>query len=155
MAIFGFICVLILEFKTFKSLIIVLSVIPLGVIGGILMLLLAGQPLSFVAIIGFIALVGIEVRNSILLVDFTNQLRATGVSLDDAIIKAGEIRFVPIILTAMTTILGLLPLIWEFSPLYSPLALVIVGGILTSTLLSRIVTPVMYKLLPPKIEVNK
>lgn len=131
------------------------SVIPLGVIGGILMLLLAGQPLSFVAIIGFIALVGIEVRNSILLVDFTNQLRATGVSLDDAIIKAGEIRFVPIILTAMTTILGLLPLIWEFSPLYSPLALVIVGGILTSTLLSRIVTPVMYKLLPPKIEVNK
>lgn len=154
-AIFGFICVLILEFKTFKSLIIVLSVIPLGVIGGILMLLLAGQPLSFVAIIGFIALVGIEVRNSILLVDFTNQLRATGVSLDDAIIKAGEIRFVPIILTAMTTILGLLPLIWEFSPLYSPLALVIVGGILTSTLLSRIVTPVMYKLLPPKIEVNK
>ncbi len=152
LATFGFISVLILEFKAFKSLIIVLSVIPLGVIGGVLMLFLTGQPLSFVAIIGFIALIGIEVKNSILLVDFTNQLRMEGVKLDEAILKAGEIRFVPIILTASTTIFGLIPLIIEFSPLYSPLALVIVGGLITSTFLSRIITPVMYKLLPPKIK---
>lgn len=152
LAVFGFISVLILEFKAFKSLIIVLSVIPLGVIGGVLMLYLTGQPLSFVAIIGFIALVGIEVKNSILLVDFTNQLRTEGMKLDEAILKAGEIRFVPIILTASTTIFGLIPLIIEFSPLYSPLALVIVGGLITSTFLSRIITPVMYKLLPPRIK---
>ena len=151
-AIFGFLSILILEFKTFKSLIIVLSVIPLGIIGAVYMLLLSGQPFSFVAIIGLIALVGIEIKNSILLVDFTNQLRANGVALNKAIIQAGEIRFVPIILTAITTICGLIPLVIEFSPLYSPLALVIIGGLLTSTLLSRIVTPVMYKLLPPKVE---
>lgn len=152
LAITIFIGILILEFKTFKSLLIVLSVIPLGLIGAVLMLFVAGQPMSFVAIIGLIALVGIEIKNSILMVDFINQLRTQGKPLEQAIIKAGEMRFVPILLTAFTAIFGLLPLVIEFSPLYSPLALVVIGGLLTSTLLSRIVTPVMYKLLPPKIE---
>ena len=90
--IFLFIMVLILEFKTFKSTLIVLSVIPLGIIGGVLMLWLTGNPMSFVAIIGFIGLAGIEVKNSILLVDFTNQLRQQGKSLDTAIKEAGELR---------------------------------------------------------------
>jgi multidrug efflux pump subunit AcrB len=130
----------------------VLSVIPLGIIGAILILLLFGQTLSFTATIGLIALAGIEVKNSILLVDFTNQLRQEGASLDEAIQKAGEIRFVPILLTSLTAIGGLIPLVIEYSPLYSPLALVLIGGLISSTLLSRLVTPVMYKLLPPKIE---
>lgn len=147
-----FLSILILEFKNFKSLLIVLSVIPLGMIGAVLMLFIAGQPLSFVSIIGFIALIGIEIKNSILLVDFTNQLRKEGMELEPAILLAGEIRFIPILLTAVTAIVGLIPLVIEFSPLYSPLALVIIGGLLTSTFLSRIITPVMYKLLPPKIE---
>jgi hypothetical protein len=81
--VFLFIMVLILEFKTFKSTLIVLSVIPLGIIGGVLMLWLSGNPMSFVAIIGFIGLAGIEVKNSILLVDFTNQLREQGKSLTE------------------------------------------------------------------------
>lgn len=150
--VFGLLAVLILEFGTFKSTLIVLSVIPLGIIGAILILLLFGQTLSFTATIGLIALAGIEVKNSILLVDFTNQLRQEGASLDEAIQKAGEIRFVPILLTSLTAIGGLIPLVIEYSPLYSPLALVLIGGLISSTLLSRLVTPVMYKLLPPKIE---
>lgn len=154
-AVFGFLGVLILEFGSFRSTLIVLSVIPLGVVGGILALFFAGETLSFVATIGFIALVGIEVKNSLLLVDFTNQLRAQGLSLEAAIREAGEIRFVPIVLTSLTAIGGLIPLVVEYSDLYSPLALVLIGGIVSSTLLSRLVTPVMYKLLPPKVQAEE
>lgn len=150
--VFGFLGVLILEFKTFKSILIVLSVIPLGIVGGLAMLFLTGETLSFTATIGFIALVGIEVKNSLLVVDFTNQLREQGKGIEEAIIEAGEIRFVPILLTSMTAIGGLLPLVIEYSALYSPLALVLIGGLISSTLLSRLVTPVMYKLLPPRVE---
>jgi multidrug efflux pump subunit AcrB len=75
--------------------------------------------------------------------------------LDEAIQEAGETRFVPIILTTLTAIGGLIPLVLENSPLYSPLALVIIGGLISSTLLTRIVTPVLYKLLAPRIEVEK
>jgi multidrug efflux pump subunit AcrB len=149
--IFGILGTLILEFKTFRGTLIVLSVIPLGIIGAVLMLLATGNTFSFVAVIGLIALIGIEVKNSILLVDYTDQLRKQGMSLDKAIQEAGETRFVPIILTTLTAIGGLLPLVMENNPLYSPLALVIIGGLISSTLLTRIVTPVLYKLLAPKI----
>jgi len=151
--IFLFIMVLLLEFKTFKSTLIVLSVIPLGIIGGVSMLWIAGYPMSFVAIIGFIGLAGIEVKNSILLVDFTNQLRAEGKELNAAIKEAGEIRFLPIVLTSLTAIGGLMPIALNSNPLVSPLALVLIGGLISSTVLSRIVTPVVYKLIPPKVEV--
>lgn len=152
--VFLFIMVLILEFKTFKSTLIVLSVIPLGIIGGVVMLWLTGNPLSFVAILGFIGLAGIEVKNSILLVDFTNQLREQGKTVDEAIREAGEIRFLPIVLTSLTAIGGLLPIAISSNPLISPLALVLIGGLISSTVLSRIVTPVVYKLIPPKVENN-
>jgi multidrug efflux pump subunit AcrB len=150
--VFLFIMVLLLEFKTFKSTLIVLSVIPLGIIGGVSMLWLTGNPMSFVAIIGFIGLAGIEVKNSILLVDFTNQLRAQGMDLDAAIREAGEVRFLPIVLTSLTAIGGLVPIAMNSNPLVSPLALVLIGGLVSSTVLSRIVTPVVYKLIPPKVD---
>jgi multidrug efflux pump subunit AcrB len=153
--IFLFLMVLILEFKTFKSTLIVLSVIPLGVIGGVLMLWVTGNPMSFVSIIGFIGLAGVEVKNSILLVDFTNQLRKEGKSVDEAIREAGELRFLPIVLTSLTAIGGLTPIAISSNPLISPLALVLIGGLISSTVLSRIVTPVMYKLIPPKIQINE
>lgn len=152
LTVFLFIAVLILQFKTFKGMLIVLSVIPLGVVGGVLMLWLSGNPMSFIAIIGFIGLAGIEVKNSILLVDFTNQLRMEGTPLDQAIEKAGEIRFLPVILTSLTAIGGLIPLAMNPNPQISPLALVLIGGLISSTILSRIVTPVMYKLIPPQLE---
>jgi multidrug efflux pump subunit AcrB len=149
--IFMFVAVLVLMFKTFKSMLIVLSVIPLGIVGAVLALLVTGNPLSFVAIIGLIALAGVEVKNSILLVDFTNQLRQQGKSVDEAIREAGEVRFLPIVLTSLTAIGGLLPIALSTNPLISPLAIVLIGGLISSTILSRIVTPVVYKLIPPKI----
>jgi multidrug efflux pump subunit AcrB len=152
--VFLFIAVLILEFRTFKSTLIVLSVIPLGVVGAVLALLITGNSLSFIAIVGLIALAGIEVKNTILLVDFTNQLREQGKSLEDAIREAGEVRFLPIILTSMTAIGGLLPIAISTNPLISPLAIVLIGGLISSTLLSRVVTPVVYKLIPPRVEVK-
>lgn len=152
LTVFLFTAVLILQFKTFKGLLIILSVIPLGVVGGVATLWLTGNPMSFVAIIGFIGLAGIEVKNSILLVDFTNQLRAQGVELNEAIEQAGETRFLPVILTSLTAIGGLIPIAINPNPLISPLALVLIGGLISSTILSRIVTPVMYKLIPPAVE---
>jgi multidrug efflux pump subunit AcrB len=153
--IFGILGTLILEFKTFRSTLIVLSVIPLGIIGAVLMLIATGNTFSFVAVIGLIALIGIEVKNSILLVDYTDQLRRQGMPLDEAIQEAGETRFIPIILTTLTAIGGLMPLVMENNPLYSPLALVIIGGLISSTILTRIVTPVLYKLLAPRISVDQ
>jgi multidrug efflux pump subunit AcrB len=149
--VFMFIAVLVLMFKTFKSMLIVLSVIPLGIVGAVIALLITGNPLSFVSIIGLIALAGVEVKNSILLVDFTNQLRQQGKSVDEAIREAGEVRFLPIVLTSLTAIGGLLPIALSTNPLIAPLAIVLIGGLISSTILSRIVTPVVYKLIPPKI----
>lgn len=152
--VFGILAVLVLEFGSFKSTLIVATVIPLGVMGGLLALFLSGYSVSFSAMIGFIALVGIEIKNSILLVDFTNQLRREGRPLDAAIAEAGEVRFLPILLTSLTAIGGLLPLALQHSGLYSPLAWVIIGGLTSSTLIGRLVTPVLYKLLPPPLEAD-
>jgi len=151
MSTFLFIAVLILQFKNFRGILIVLSVIPLGVAGGIVLLYLTGHNLSLVTTIGFIGLAGIEVKNSLLLVDFTNQLRREGMETDKAIAQAGETRFLPVVLTSLTAILGLIPIALNPNPNISPLAIVLIGGLITSTLLSRILTPVMYKLIPPAV----
>jgi multidrug efflux pump subunit AcrB len=151
-ALLGVIAILVLEFGSFKSTLIVLTVVPFGIAGGIIMLALTGNTISFTATIGFIALIGIETKNSILLVDFTNRLRAEGMPLDEAIERAGEIRFLPILLTSATAIGGMLPLAVQNAGMYSPLAWVIIGGLISSTLVARVVTPVMYKLIPPAIE---
>jgi multidrug efflux pump subunit AcrB len=151
-ATFMILAVLILEFKTFRGTLIVASVIPLGVMGGILALFLTGNTLSFTAMIGFVALIGIEIKTSILLVDFTNQLRLQGMELEEAIRKAGEVRFLPIVLTSLTAIGGLLPLALQGHALYAPLAWVIIGGLISSTLLARIVTPVLYKTWTPALQ---
>jgi multidrug efflux pump subunit AcrB len=148
-AAFGILAILVLEFRSFRGTFIVASVIPLGFIGGILGLWLTGYSLSFMAAIGFVALIGIEIKNSILLVDFTNQLRAQGMELKEAIEKAGEIRFLPVVLTTLTALGALFPLAIQGSGLYSPLAIVIMGGLLSSLVLSRLVTPVLYSLMPP------
>jgi multidrug efflux pump subunit AcrB len=148
-AAFGILAILVLEFGSIRGTIIVASVVPLGIVGGILGLWCTGYSLSFTAAVGFIALIGIEIKNSILLVDFTNQLRAQGVELKAAIERAGEIRFLPVVLTTLTALGALLPLALQRSGLYSPLAVVIMGGLISSLLLSRLVTPILYSLIPP------
>ncbi|WP_369916131.1 efflux RND transporter permease subunit [Xanthomonas sp. NCPPB 3005] len=150
-ALFGIVAILVLEFGNFRSTLIVLGVIPFGIGGAIVALWIAGYPLSYTAILGFVALVGVEIKNSILLVDFTNAARRAGMPLLQAIEHAGEERFLPVLLTSVTAIGGLLPLALSASGLYAPMAIVMIGGLLASTLLARIVTPVMYLLLPPSV----
>jgi multidrug efflux pump subunit AcrB len=140
LAVFGILGVLVVEFGRFRETAVVAGVIPLGMFGGLVALFVTGNSLSYTAVIGFVALIGIEIKNSILLVDFTNQLR-------EAIERAGEVRFLPVLLTSVTAIGGLLPLALSGSGLYGPLAWVIIGGLISSTILSRIVTPVMYLLI--------
>lgn len=149
-ALFGILAVLLLEFRSFATTAVVAFVIPFGIMGGLIALAIAGESLSFTAVIGFVALIGIEIKNSILLVEFANQQRANGVRLREAIERAGEVRFLPVLLTSLTAIGGLSPLVFEHSPLYSPLAMVLIGGLVSSTLIARIVTPAMYLLLAPK-----
>ena len=141
-------------FESFLTPLLIMAAIPFSLVG---ILPAHGALNAFftaTSMIGMIALAGIIVRNSILLVDFTNQLREQGMELDRAIAEAGETRFLPILLTSATAIGGLLPLATQGSGLYSPLAIVIIGGLISSTLLARLVTPVMYKLLPPTVEVR-
>jgi multidrug efflux pump subunit AcrB len=138
--------ILVAEFGEFREALVVAGVIPLGTFGGLIGLLLTGNNLSFLAVIGFVALIGIEIKNSILLVDFTSQLRDRGMALREAIERAGEVRFLPVLLTSVTAIGGLTPLALFGGSLYGPLAIVLIGGLISSTLLSRIVTPAMYLL---------
>ena len=145
-ALFCIFAILVWEFGRFREALVVAGVIPLGTFGGLVALLVTGNSLSFLAIIGFVALIGIEIKNSILLVDFTSQLREQGMGLRDAIERAGEVRFLPVLLTSVTAIGGLLPLALFGGSLYGPLAIVLIGGLISSTLLSRIVTPAMYLL---------
>ncbi|PTQ13276.1 multidrug transporter AcrB [Sphingomonas oleivorans] len=151
-AILGILAVLVLEFGRFRRVAVVAGIIPLGLFGAVTALWLTGNSLSFTAMIGLVALIGIEIKNSILLVDFTEQLRDEGLPVREAIERAGEVRFLPVLLTSITAIGGLLPLAIEHSGLYSPMAIAIMGGLISSTLLSRVATPVMYLLLAGRHE---
>ena len=134
----------------FESLIhpftIILS-IPLAGVGAVAIFLLLDRTFNIMAYIGIIMLVGIAVNDSIILVDAINQLRRDGLSRFEAIIEAGQRRIRPIIMTSLTTILALLPLtigIGEGAALRSPMALAVIGGLVTSTLLTLIVIPCVY-----------
>lgn len=144
-AVLGIFAILVLQFQSFSQPFVVLSAIPLAFSGSIVSLFLAGYSFSFLAFVGFTSLVGIVVNTSIILVDYSNQLREQGMEKLAAIQKASETRFTPIILTSMTTILGLLPLTLSGSSLWSPLGWTIIGGMVSSTLLTLLIVPILYK----------
>jgi multidrug efflux pump subunit AcrB len=143
-AMLGVFAILVLQFKSYLQPLIIFSALPLAVIGSILALFITGSTFSFSAFIGLTSLVGIVVKNSILLVDYTNQLRAEGMALVPALKAAGERRFVPILLTAATTVGGLLPLTLGGGTFWAPMGWTIIGGLMTSTALTLIVVPVLY-----------
>ena len=145
-ALLGILGVLVLQFRSFSQPLIIIVAVPLAVIGSIPALLITGFTFSFSAFIGLTSLVGIVVNNSIILVDYANQLIASGKSVLESIIEASETRFSPIILTTLTTIGGLLPLTLTNSTMWSPMGWVIIGGLIASTALTLIVVPVLYKL---------
>ena len=145
-AMIGIFGVLVLQFRSFSQPLIVFSAIPFAVIGSILALLITGYSFSFTAFIGLTSLVGIVVNNSILLVDYTNQLRQDGKDLLTALKESGETRFRPIIFTTGTTIGGLLPLTLQGGTLWAPMGWTIIGGLVVSTFLTLILVPVLYRI---------
>jgi HAE1 family hydrophobic/amphiphilic exporter-1 len=140
----------------FESLIhpfVILFTIPLALVGAVFALFLTGTTVNVVAFIGIIMLVGIVVNNAILLVDLINQLRQTGVEKTAAILEAGRSRLRPILMTTLTTVLGLLPMALGFgegAEVRTPMAITVIGGLLVSTLLTLVVIPVVYSLLDRK-----
>ena len=137
--------VLVLQFRSVLQPFIVFSAIPLAVCGSFFALYLTGWPFSFFAFVGLISLIGIVVNNSIIMVDYINQLRRQGKELTEAIILGSNRRFKPILLTTITTILGLVPLTLQATNQWSPLCWTIIGGMISSTLLSLVVVPILYK----------
>lgn len=140
-------------YESFLAPFIIFLTIPLCVIGVISILTLTGTPLSIVAFIGIIMLAGIVVNNSIVLVDYTNQLRARGYSIHEAVKEAGRTRLRPILMTSLTTILALLPLslgLGSGGEAWAPMARSVIGGLTTSTLVTLLVIPVIYTYLAPK-----
>ncbi len=140
----------------FESLIhpfVILFTIPLALVGAVLALYITGTTVNIVALIGVIMLAGIVVNNAIVLVDLINQLRAQGVERVEAIMEAGSARLRPILMTSLTTALGLLPMAMGFgegSEVRTPMAITVIGGLVVSTLLTLVVIPVVYSLMDRK-----
>ncbi|MCL6414388.1 efflux RND transporter permease subunit [Aestuariirhabdus sp. Z084] len=149
-ALLGIFAVLVLQFRSFLQPLIVFAAIPFAIIGVIFFLLITGNTFSFMAFIGFSSLVGIVVNNSIILVDYANQLLGRGYSVHEAALESGKTRLIPILLTTLTTVGGLLPLTLSSSTLWAPLGWTIIGGLISSTMLTIYVVPVLYKLLTPE-----
>ncbi|MGE5530929.1 MAG: efflux RND transporter permease subunit, partial [Bacteroidota bacterium] len=138
------------QFEALLHPLTILLSVPLAATGVGLALFLSGRHFGLTAFIGTLMLVGIVVKNGILLVDYTNQLRARGIPRDDALLLAGPTRLRPILMTASAAILGMLPIatgLGEGSEVQAPMATAVIGGLITSTLLTLFVVPVAYSLL--------
>ena len=139
--------IMVAQFQSLLSPFIIMFTIPLAFTGGFIALIIGGLDMSVIAIIGFIMMAGIIVNNGIVLVDYINQLRAEGMPKREALIEAGVTRLRPILMTALTTILGLSVMAFsqdESSAMMRPIALVCIGGLLYATLMTLFVVPAIY-----------
>jgi len=138
---------LFLNFRAVRPVLLILTNIPLALVGGVLGLKASGLYLSVSASVGFIALFGIAVLNGLVMVEFFRNLEAGGANRRQAVEQGAELRLRPVLMTAATTALGLLPMVWASgigSEVQRPLAVVVVSGVVTSTLLTLMVLPVLY-----------
>ena len=139
--------IMVAQFQSFKSPIIVMFTIPLAFTGGLLALLFTGMDLSVVAMVGFLLLAGVVVNNGIVFVDCVNQLRIGGMSKREALIETGRMRLRPILMTALTTILGMSTMALGTgmgAEMMQPMAIVSIGGLTYATLMTLFVVPVLY-----------
>ena len=156
MLIVGFLLVyliMVAQFQSLRSPFIIIFSIPLAFTGGMLALIICGMEVSVIAMMGFVMLMGIVVNNAIVLVDCINRFRLEGMDMNEAIISAGAVRMRPVLMTAATTILGLIPLalgIGTGAEMVQPVAIVSIGGILYATLTTLVIIPVMYKIFAQK-----
>ncbi|OKH49353.1 cation transporter [Calothrix sp. HK-06] len=144
------IIVLVCLFGGWQDPLVIAISLPLALVGAVIALLITKSDFGMISLIGFVFLLGISNKNAILLVDYINQLRREGAERTSAILEAGPVRFRPIIMTTVATLLGMLPIalgIGAGSELRSPMAVAIAGGLISSTLLSLIVVPVLYAIL--------
>ena len=141
------------QFESLIHPLVILFTIPLALVGAVLALFLTGTTINIIAFVGVIMLAGIVVNNAIVLVDMINQLRSKGIEKTAAIMEAGRARLRPIVMTTLTTALGLLPMAIGFgegAEVRTPMAITVIGGLLMSTLLTLVVIPVVYSLLDRK-----
>ncbi len=139
--------VLAAQFESFLYPLIIMVSLPFSVTGAILGLLVAGQTINMISIIGFVMLMGLVTKNAILLVDYTNMARDDGKPLKEALLEAGSLRLRPILMTTFSTILGMLPIalgIGAGAELRQSMGVVLVGGLITSTILTLIIVPLVY-----------
>ena len=145
--------VMVAQFQSLKSPFIVMFTIPLAFTGGFLALLICGMEVSVISLIGFVMLTGIIVNNGIVLVDYINQLRMEGMERREAILEAGRTRMRPILMTTITTILGLMDMAVRQSPgtaMMRPIAVVCIGGLLYATLMTLFIVPCIYDMMNQK-----
>lgn len=136
--------ILLIQFKNISEPLIVMSSIPMALLGAVFGLVITGNPFGFTAFMGLISLCGIVVRNAIILVDYINEKLAEGQTLEQAAMEAGERRLRPIFLTTMAAAVGVTPMILSGSSLWSPLASVIAIGLIFSMFFTLLVVPVLF-----------
>jgi len=146
------------QFESFTMPFVIMFSIPFAFTGVIIALFLTGTTLSLVAALGAVLLIGIVVKNGIVLVDYTNLMRDRGLELYEAIAVSGKSRLRPVLMTAATTILGMLPLALstgEGAEIWRPMGITVIGGLVFSTIVTMVIVPVMYGLLTRHGERNK
>jgi HAE1 family hydrophobic/amphiphilic exporter-1 len=146
------------QFESFTMPFVIMFSIPFAFTGVILGLFITGTTLTLVAALGAVLLIGIVVKNGIVLIDFTNLMRDRGHKLNEAIILSGKSRLRPVLMTAATTILGMLPLALstgEGSEMWRPMGITVIGGLVFSTIVTMVIVPVMYGIFSVKGERNK
>jgi multidrug efflux pump subunit AcrB/outer membrane protein TolC len=140
----GVFLILLFQFRVVRHPVVIMTSIPLALVGAALGLVITGNPFTYTANLGLNALTGIVVRNAIILVDYANELRRTGVEIETAALLAGRRRLRPIFLTTMAAALGVTPMILSRSPLWSPMASVIAVGLVVSMIFTLVLVPVLY-----------
>ena len=149
-AVFLVFLVMAMQFESVRFSLMVMTCIPFSLIGSFILMFVTGTTFSMISMMGILMLMGIVVNNGILLVDTTNQLRETGLGIEEALVQAGKTRLRPILMTTLTTILSMLPMLLTTDPtmeMMSGMAMVIIGGLLASTVLAMFVMPAFYMLL--------
>jgi len=139
--------ILLFQFNSLRIPLLIFVSVPFGVLAGILFLFLTGESLTFFALLGCVSLLGCVLANAIVLVEFINQERANGATVDEACRMAGQKRFRPILMSTTTTVLGLIPLAFGSNALFVPMARLMMAGLLVAMIINLLLVPIIYDMI--------